>query len=42
MNVYVRIRREKEKRYEMDIVDKRKKELKLFYRYVNENIEQKV
>ena len=34
-NEYVRIRREEERRYEKDIVDKCKEELKLFYGFIN-------
>ena len=34
-NEYVRVRREEEKRYEKDIVDKCKEEPKLFYRFIN-------
>ena len=40
-NEYVRIRREEEKRYEKDIVDKCKEEPKLFYRFINEKIKHK-
>ena len=34
-NEYVRVRRDKEKIYEKDIVDKCKEEPKLFYRFIN-------
>ena len=37
----VKIRREKEKKFEKDIVNKCKEEPKLFYRYINGKIKQK-
>ena len=40
-NEYVRLRREEEKGYEKDIVDKCKEEQKLFYRFINGKIKHK-
>ena len=40
-NEYVRLRREEEKRYEKNIVDKYKEEPKLFYRLINGKIKPK-
>ena len=37
-NIYVRIRREEEKRYERDLVDKCKEEPKPFYGFINVKI----
>ena len=40
-NEYVWVRREEEKRYGKDIVDKCKKEPKLFYRFINVKLKRK-
>ena len=40
-NEYVRVRREEEKRYEKDTVDKWKEEPKLFYRFIDGKIKRK-
>ena len=40
-NEYVRVRREEEKSYEKDIVDKCKEEPKPFYRFINGKLKHK-